>query len=250
MINLFDINGWGKAPENYIKYANTTREWLDSDNKETFNRNKENELIKINGWHNEKVTYTFNEKGFRSDSFEKRCKVLTVGCSQAMGLGINVEDTFSYLFADWLNEPHHNIAIPGSDWSHVTQRIMKWVPKLKPEIVVLRDPPLNRFNWWDMETVCSTAQYNEKELLDCKVNETRPLIDIVQDKNSLWLKTIMLSVIENFLKEQDVKLIRISEKFVTIDNKVSGMYARDLEHIGKLEHKEIFNKLVEITCIK
>lgn len=239
---------WGLST--HYEDRNQTKKWYNSDSKYNFEVNKRvassRELLERNGWLDKNIdlTYRFNEHGFRSESFKKKCKVLFNGCSQTMGIGLPLHMMWSSKVAEHLDVPHHSIACSGADWQHVCQRTLYWIPKLKPEIMIIQEPPLPRFNWWDKETVVSTAQFTSDELLDCKINESRPLVDIVDDNNSLWYRHSMKMLIEKICDDNDVQLIIMSNEKSHERN--SNDEARDLKHRGPREHHTIFTKIIKI----
>jgi len=239
---------WGLST--HYEDRNQTTKWYGTDNKYDFEVNKRvtssRKRLEHNGWldKNIDITYEFNEHGFRSESFEKKCKVLFNGCSETMGIGLPLHMMWAGKVAQELDVPYHSIACAGADWQHVCQRTLYWIPKLKPEIMIIHEPPIPRFNWWDQETVVSTAQFTNDELLDCKINESRPLIDIVDDNNSLWYRHSMKMLIGKICDDNDVQLLIMS-------NKRSGIYsrhddeARDLKHRGPKENEWLFKKVMQ-----
>lgn len=90
----------------HMEYANTTLYWMQADNQERFLRNnldaKAKQKLDAMGWTEENITYTYNEYGFRSDSFEGE-GVLFLGCSFTQGCGIDWERSWPYLVAKELN---------------------------------------------------------------------------------------------------------------------------------------------------
>ena len=249
---------WGRST--HLRYKNKTLKWCSSDDKKTFEVNKRvassRKLLEINGWldKSNEITYEFNEHGFRSVSFETKCKVLFNGCSQTMGIGLPLQMTWAGKVAEELDVPYHSVACAGADWQHVCQRTLYWIPKLKPDFLILKEPPVPRFNWWDMETVTSTAQFTSDELMDCKIRESRPLIDIVSDNNSIWYQYSMQMLIEKCCEDNNVQLLILPNDRMPDDRiaKLTGKstnrdndYARDLCHKGPIEHEMVFKKVIE-----
>lgn len=242
---------WGRST--HYKDRHHTKQWYSTDSRYNFEVNKRvaksRELLEHNGWldKDNKITYEFNEHGFRSRSFKEKCKVLFNGCSQTMGIGLPLHMTWSGKVAEHLDVPYHSIACSGADWQHVCQRSMYWIPKLKPELMILREPPLPRFNWWDQETVVSTAQFTGDELLKCKIKESRPLVDIVSDNNSLWYQYSMRMLIEKVCEEYGVKLLVMSNESVSKESTdvYDKDYARDLSHHGPLQQEWFFKKVIK-----
>ena len=249
---------WGRST--HLRSKNKTLKWCSSDDKKTFEVNKRvtesRKLLEINGWldKSNEITYEFNEHGFRSVSFETKCKVLFNGCSQTMGIGLPLQMTWAGKVAEELDVPYHSVACAGADWQHVCQRTLYWIPKLKPDFLILKEPPVPRFNWWDMETVTSTAQFTSDELMDCKIRQSRPLIDIVSDNNSIWYQYSMQMLIEKCCEDNNVQLLILPNDRMPDDRiaKLTGKstnrdndYARDLCHKGPIEHEMVFKKVIE-----
>lgn len=246
---------WGRST--HLRFKNQTLKWFSSDDKKNFEINKRvaksRELLEINGWLDKNLdfTYEFNEHGFRSESFKTECKVLFNGCSQTMGVGLPLQISWAGRVAQELDVPYHSIACAGADWQHVCQRTLYWIPKLKPDLMILKEPPIPRFNWWDQETVVSTSQFNYDELMDCKIKESRPLIDIVADNNAIWYQYSMQMIIEKFCEENNVQLLimpndRIKSKFALSTGwDKSKDYARDLMHQGQKQQEWFFKKVMQ-----
>ncbi len=248
---------WGKS--NYIHNVWATGEnkihkskvlkWCPMDTEELYQYNISNNksLMEKLNWIDNDITYSFNEHGFRSDSFEKHCTILTNGCSQTMGIGLPLEDMWSKQIANHYNTNYHNLAVAGSDFQHLAQRSAYWLPIIKPKIYILKEPPADRFNFWNDENFeVSTAHYTEKELL-----KQRTLVDIVSNEaNTEWYRYSSLTLIENLCKQLDIKLIVIPTTRIHPNNNESETdLARDLEHHGRIENSYttewIINKMKE-----
>jgi len=228
---------WGRS--HYHKHKNSTLFWLTSDTEDHYKRNIANkekkQLLEMNSWLNKEITYTFNEYGYRCDSFDQFCEVLFVGCSQTIGIGLSLDVLWASRVAKQLDIPYHNIACGGADWQHTAQRLCYWLPILKPKTVVLKEPPAERFNWWYQETVVSTCEFDQEELINCKVNESRPLIDIIDDSNSKWYRYSMLSLIKQLCQNNNTKLIVKPTGRLNYQADYKKDLARDLSHFGKVE---------------
>ena len=228
---------WGQS--HHIKHKNSTVRWLPSDTEERYKKhiaNKETkQLLELNGWLDREITYSFNEYGYRCDSFNLPCEALFTGCSQTIGVAMPLDMLWSSRIAKHLDVPYHNIACGGADWQHVAQRLFYWLPQLKPKVVILKEPPTGRFNWWDQETVVSTCQFKAEELMSCKINQSRPLIDIISSHNSAWYQYSMLEFVKQQCKENGANLIVIPTGRLNTDVDYKKDLARDLSHFGKKE---------------
>ena len=114
---------------------------MDTEELYQYNISNNKSLMEKLNWIDNDITYSFNEHGFRSDSFEKHCTILTNGCSQTMGIGLPLEDMWSKQIANHYNTNYHNLAVAGSDFQHLAQRSAYWLPIIKPKIYILKEPP-------------------------------------------------------------------------------------------------------------
>ena len=218
--------------------------WYSSDNEQRFKQLEKRNLTDY--WKNIKITYKFNEWGYRCDSFEKKCDVLFTGCSQAQGVGLPLKLIYSQIVSKVFKINHHSLAVAGADWQHVGQRLAYWLPILKPKALVLRNPPSNRFNWWDQETAVGTAGFDETEMMGCMIRQSRPLIDIIDNANAEWYEHSILSYIESLCKENKVELIHIPRKKYNHDTRYIGpKFARDYNHLGPEYHQQMADSIIE-----
>lgn len=228
---------WGRS--HYHRWKNKTYFWADIDLEDRFKKHCANSttkaLLEKNGWLDKEITYKINEHGYRCDSFNLPCEVLFVGCSQTVGVGLPLDVLWASRVAQHLDIPYHNIACGGADFQHVAQRLCYWVPILKPKTVILKEPPAERFNWWDQKTVVSTCEFEAEELMSCKLNESRPLIDIIDDSNSKWYRYSMLSLIKQLCQKNNTKLIVKPTGRLNYQADYKKDLARDLSHFGKVE---------------
>ena len=272
---------WGKPQPTLV--PNSVKQWFSADTKRLFELHMNNKMSKKNkwwghdlipeyknlstkkvlemqGWDKEEIEYQTNSHGFRSDEFDD-CHVLFNGDSHTFGVGLNVKDTFAGLFAEHYNIKLHNIAVPGSDWSHCTQRALYWIPKLKPKYYVVR-VLTSRVNWWRRNETndirrTSTSSFSEKDMLNMSLRDPEdplggkyyPLIDQLNDINCDWNRYAMLEVTQKICNDNDCTLVFIEhdchrKHFDKVGWVKSGL-ARDLDHHGKGWHQYIWNTLLE-----
>ena len=58
------------------------------------------------------IHYTYNSHGYRSEEFKDQ-EILTLGCSQTLGLGLPLEYTWPFLLSEKMNMPYANLAKGG-----------------------------------------------------------------------------------------------------------------------------------------
>lgn len=237
-------NQWKKGY--HYNERNQSHKWCPrtNDNEKVYKKNlldqKNKKILQSNNWIDCNINYSFNEYGYRCDSFKLPCTILFSGCSQTFGLGLDLQSTWAWRVSNNLDIPYHNIACPGSDWQHTVQRLLCWIPILKPTYVIIKEPPTNRFNWHNKEKIRSTASFSNKELLDCSIQNEKPLIDIIDSPNTFWYKMSMTLLLEYFCKEHNVTLITLPTSRIFKKNGkkvVDGEdVARDLDHFGRFEN--------------
>jgi len=118
---------------------NTTVEWIDTDKPE-------------NAVNNKQINYTFNEYGFRSDSFEDRgdINILVCGCSHTVGVGVDQNDNWANVLKQKLQKATDkkivvwNLATSGASCDYVVRTVYKTLDILQPDYVCVLWPPRER----------------------------------------------------------------------------------------------------------
>jgi hypothetical protein len=97
-------------------------------------------------------TYQFNSHGFRCDEFiqsDADLRILFLGCSNTVGIGIPVEDCFAHrivtaLRARGLALPYWNAALAAHSTGYCARALYTLAPLLKPHLVVAFLPSAHR----------------------------------------------------------------------------------------------------------
>ncbi len=118
---------------------NTTLEWIDTDKPE-------------NAQFDADITYTFNEWGFRSDSFDDRSdiNIIVLGCSMTIGVGVALEDIWAERVRRMIQESTGksvtiwNLALSGASGDYVVRTLYKIRPTLNPDYIFICWPPIAR----------------------------------------------------------------------------------------------------------
>ena len=116
----------------------TNQQWFHSDLEWWFDKNQPE------GWTKDCIEYRFNAEGFRMNCDLSQCKSgadLYIGDSHTFGLGVNLEDTWTY--------KHHqihghgefiNLGVSGGCLDTVTRLLAAWLPELEPSRVFILEP--------------------------------------------------------------------------------------------------------------
>ncbi len=98
------------------------------------------------------ITYTHNENGFRCESFSKESQlpILFLGCSFTEGIGINLQDVWSYRLLEKIKQqknidiPYWSLATAGSSIDLQALYLHTFIDQLKPKYIFFLLPPLSR----------------------------------------------------------------------------------------------------------
>ena len=138
----------------YPDFKYTTQQWLVSDTEKLFYKNKndfdKSRLLDKLGWTHDNVVYEFNSEGFRSDEFSYTSEksIVFLGCSHVVGIGINYQDTMAYQVSKCLKSKCYNLGVGGGCIDSCFRFAYHWIPKLKPDIVILIQPDSARIEWY------------------------------------------------------------------------------------------------------
>jgi len=244
-------------------YAGKTSTWCPSDTELRFDQNmadpKQRKLMEEYGWTRDNVSYTFNKEGFRADEFtyEPNDSVLFLGCSHTVGLGVDLESSWTYKVASSLGLRHYNLGVGGGGPDMCFRLAHHWIPRLRPKYVMMLTPMAGR-----MEIVVENAiiQLLPKSLKHLE----RTLIDKLEPFYNAWLShpantdmnLLKCSLgVESICNSIGVPLIEIPldklelETFMGPEGWWIGNIARDLLHPGKEWHQAVADKFLDKLSI-
>jgi len=201
---------------------NKTVEWIDTDKPEDAIFKKD-------------IKYTFNEYGFRSDSFNETSdiNILTCGCSHTVGVGVNQHEAWPFVLKEMVKKHTGktvsvwNLATSGASVDYVSRSVHKTINLLQPDFICVFWPPVTRleipYNLND-NNLTQTFIKND-DFPKAFVNENW-LQDYEYIKNLILIKSI--SMVNNVKFVSDDK----AERYFNADS--SG---RDGLHPGPSWHK-------------
>jgi hypothetical protein len=122
-------------------------QWMPSDSKENYKESG-------NLYTPESFDYQFNDWGYRCDSFagpeQYPFRVLFIGCSYTMGIGLPQEETWAYKTLKSLRThyqqdiPYWNIGFGGVGTDFNARMASMVIPHLKPNLVLFLAPSMSR----------------------------------------------------------------------------------------------------------
>lgn len=126
------------------------------------NKGKFSKILGKDWIYNESVQCDVNKQGFRMEPFENINSdyILFLGCSNTVGGGLNVEDTYSYKISKVLKKQYVNLGISGGTNQNILF-LLKEILKQKhlPSFIVVNWASLNR-----------TTYYNKDYQINCNPN--------------------------------------------------------------------------------
>jgi hypothetical protein len=84
-------------------------------------------------------SYSYNELGFRADSIYKEgFKVMSIGCSNTEGVGVNIEETWPAQFCDLIgNAVNINLSVGGRSNDFIARVLLTYYDFFKPDLVLI-----------------------------------------------------------------------------------------------------------------
>lgn len=212
---------------------NTTVDWVDTDRPEDAINDRD-------------LKYTFNEYGFRSDSFEERgdYNILVSGCSHTVAVGVDQEEGWPFVVRKMMEEHSGkkvgmwNLATSGASPDYVVRSIIKTSEILKPDVVFVFWPPSTRMELPSEDPILKVTQsfIRNQEYPKLFINESW-IDDYMFTKNLIMLNRYCMA--EKIRYKSDINY------YNTDDNKIgepivpSDSSGRDGLHPGPKWHEDV-----------
>jgi len=215
-------------------FADQTLSWLPSDTYELWQENMKNkkhkEYLQKQGWDKEHaIEYNFNDRGFRTHKFESQTNIIALGCSFTVGTGLEYDQIWPSLLEQHLDISVINLGVFGLSLDGCYRLLRYYLPSLKPNAVVLYEPPNSRFEIYGNNHF-RTIQYHltdygdwPKEWFSNDYN-----LEVHREKNLAALKVLCGDI-----------------PFYTFSDIVYYDDARDFMHCGPISHKKAFEQFVQ-----
>jgi len=203
----------------------------DLDNEEWFNK------LPASDWVRDSFDYKYNSQGFRSREYEvtDNSMLLSLGCSHTVGVGVPFETIWSEQLYQKFTPDYkvYNAAAGGASADTIARFAVNIIPIMKPKIVAILWPSLNRFESYCHGDAKNNTRYNgpwETDNFSFQFEDN----NIYNNKTKNKLILTLLQKIYNFtLLELDMD--DIFSKY----SKIKFSKARDQQHFGPDWHKQI-----------
>lgn len=221
--------------------AGKTVHWLGEDNQENFTRHladqQKRKFLEKSGWIDQQIFYSINSHGFRSPEFNTdQNHICVFGCSMTFGVGINQQQRYGDMLANYLGTTCYNFGISGGSDSTSFRLAYNWLHKLNPKIVIYQTTFPERFEIID-------NNYSKIIGINAALGGDVPVgqgdmykIWMVNEENSQLLALKNKLAMQMLCKSLNIKMIEISYQdfFGSWDT-----CARDTHHPGEDANKKV-----------
>lgn len=138
-------------------------------------------------WYNKKIEYKFNDLGYRMKNLSEvdlDNYSLFLGCSNCVGVGLAVEDTYAYKISKSLNMDYINAGVGGASVDFVYYNFIKLITSVKdkfPKNVIINWPEISRTFYWE-----DTNSVEDPSITFFGPNFTTPTINLTD--YSVWIQ--------------------------------------------------------------
>jgi hypothetical protein len=199
-------------------------------------------------------TYTYNELGFRGDSIKKEgFKVMSLGCSNTEGVGVNNHETWPAQFAKLIpGGVDMNFGTGGRSNDFIVRCLMSYYDLIKPDLVLIMYTVPHRREIYTadngVEPFMPTASWGYLKNTEDGINMQECLTYLQNDNEDFinWYKNHML--IKLFLESKKCNWVWNGDKIKSKDyneyNRFDGDYSNFLDlgaddaHPGPRHNKE------------
>ena len=211
-------------------------------------------------------TYTYNELGFRGESISKEgFRVMSLGCSNTEGVGINDDQTWPYQFSKLIpNGVNFNFGTGGRSNDFISRCLLSYYDVIKPDIVlIMYTSPLRREIYTEeggVEPFMPTSSWGYLEETE-KGKEIQTNLALLQNDTEdymNWYKNHLL--IKYFLESKKCNWIwngrELTKYDYTEDNRFDGDYGNYIDfgvdglHPGPRHNEEYAHKLHDFISRK
>lgn len=230
---------FGRPLIDQSEQANNILNWFRYDSEELF------EQRKPEGYDLDSIVYQFNDFGFR---MHKNMSQVSSGCnmflgdSNCFGIGVNLEDTWSFKLNQHLGGEFVNLGATGASSETVYRLAKYWIPILKPAKVIIWEPPKYRIELFNGAAFTSMGAWTVHKKTPTSIDE------------HFYIKNIAHSEWDECNRSRSHDAIRYLQSLYGVDvvfknnidwdRKYFGE-ARDGLHSGPAQHDIVVQEFIE-----
>lgn len=233
--------------DGFFGYAkNTSFDFFGADNLEQYLKNLKKMPVTWE-YKDKKISYDYNNLGHRSkniDEINLNDYILFTGCSNTAGIGLALEDTYSYIVSKRLNIDYYNLALGGTGDDVLLNNILIWFSKIKqkPKYIIIQLSSLTRACYLKDSKIHpmigSTGVWSEEQ----------SIIDFFVLGSQFGYfearRFILRNIINNFLS--DIPIIILNLEDFNHNRGCPLDLARDLKHPGKISNIKLAEYIIDI----
>jgi len=195
--------------------------WFCSDTEENF-KQKENNFFTP-----ESFGYSFNQYGYRIGSSDwdlntSKKRIITLGCSHTVGVGVPWENAWPTLFAKELDGELFNLSVAGGSGDTVFRTLYHSIDIIKPDVVAIFWP--DPIRWEQYEAVqwdCTGAECNTpagKSVWNADIN-------LINESHLINLRLKNMELVKILQRIYGFKLVGLDSQIIIKD------YLREFNHL-------------------
>lgn len=166
---------------------------------------------------------------------------MVLGCSLTLGIGIALEDTWSYKVAKKLNLHLANLAIGGSSCDTSFRICYEYIDKIKPKIVIILPPHQSRCELFlDDDEVFSFGPWLDWKYPLALYYKTW----ITAEPNSRYQKLKNILALDKLCSDRNIKFYNI-ENNQQMSNLDMDNFGRDLLHPGTYWNSKLASFVID-----
>lgn len=239
---------FSNIPPHYWKHlAGQKLEWVPGDSQEQWQKNMQDPnrraVLEKYGWDRPGViNYKFNSHGFRCDEFTKELAMIALGCSFTGGVGLPEDHIWPTLVAKQLNLKLWNLGVPGSAVDTCFRFLHYYITQLNVSLVCLLRPDENRFELWQNHGRPITISPS----MPPGHSAQKIWYQHAENSRQNFIKNTM--AIQHLCQQNGAKLIILDLHNDLFNTPPRDPWppARDLAHVGTMEHAECARRFIEI----
>lgn len=194
------------------------------------------------------ITYSMNEHGYRSKSFDIRTEynVLTLGCSWTMGIGVNEKSVWGNVLTDKLQNilfdkkiTHFNYGMYGCSTSFIAKQLYKITKtKIIPDMVLIMWPGFSRRDYLTEDgmfrKIGGFRHASKKDLVWKNESEDLSFIELQNDFQDMMIFWESYKFVETLAKLHNIKI------FHTIAGYYYEIFMKNIQHLNYVIDKNTF----------
>lgn len=159
------------------------------------------------------VVYNYNESGYRCNDFIKRTdkvRIVFSGCSETEGVGNNIEDTWSFLFYQYLKnnyktDGYFNLGLSGFGHEKIISNLLNFIKIYgDPDYIFILLPNIARWIEW----IDESKGYEQIGLSPWHENKKNKDDTTLKDQRDLLISFILIMrLFESYCEGKNIKLL-------------------------------------------